>query len=111
MLSETLHNEFARGGVALVVTAILGIWAIIEADDKIKETINQVSIVGGGALGGSLAGQLARFSRLGAACGPYTAACTLAIMIVGAIIGGITGDSASDTFEEEAADFIRWNLI
>lgn len=99
------------GGVALVVTAILGIWAIIEADDKIRETINQVSIVGGGALGGSLAGQLARFSRLGAACGPYASACTLAIMIVGAIIGGIMGDSVSDTFEEEAADFIRWNLI
>ena len=42
------------GGVALVVTAILGIWAIIEADDKIRETINQVSIVGGGALGEQL---------------------------------------------------------
>jgi len=32
-------------------------------------------------------------------------------MIVGTIIGGIMGDSVSDTFEEEAADFIRWNLI
>lgn len=89
----------------------MGIWAIIEADDKIRETINQVSIAGGGAIGGSLAGQLARFSRLGAACGPYAAACTLGIMIVGAIIGGILGDRVSDTFEEEAADFIRWNLI
>lgn len=99
------------GGVALVVTAILVIWAIIEADDKIRETINQVSIAGGGAIGGSLAGHLARFSRLGAACGPYVAACTLAIMIVGAIIGGFLGDRVSDTFEEEAAEFIRWKLI
>lgn len=32
-------------------------------------------------------------------------------MILGAIIGGILGDVASDTFEEEAAEFIRWKFI
>ncbi|TQR64452.1 PAAR domain-containing protein [Acinetobacter sp. RF14B] len=73
----------------------------------------QVHVIGtsGRTLGASLTGQFARFSRLGAACGPYAAACTLAIMIVGAIIGGILGDHASDTFEEESAEFIRWKLI
>ncbi|EPF74635.1 hypothetical protein F945_01402 [Acinetobacter rudis CIP 110305] len=32
-------------------------------------------------------------------------------MIVGAVLGGILGDMASDTFEEETAEFIRWKLI
>lgn len=99
------------GGVALVVTAILAVWAICEADDKIRESINQASIIAGGAIGGSLAGNLARFASLGGACGPYAALCILGIMIVGAIIGGVLGDMASDTFEEEAAEFIRWKLI
>ncbi|MEG0482990.1 MAG: hypothetical protein RR569_07755 [Acinetobacter sp.] len=99
------------GSVALVVTAILAVWAICEADDKIRESINQASILTGSAIGGSLAGNLARFATLGEACGPYAAACILGIMILGAIIGGILGDITSDTFEEEAAEFIRWQLI
>lgn len=99
------------GGVALVVTGILAIWAICEADDKIREAIKQASVLSGSAIGGSLAGNLARFAHLGDACGPYAAACILGIMIVGAVLGGILGGIASDTFEEEAAEFIRWKLI
>lgn len=99
------------GSIALVVTAVLAIWSICEADDKIKESVHQATIITSSAIGGSLAGNLARFAGLGEACGPYAAVCILGIMVVGAIIGGILGDMTSDTFDEEVAEFIRWKLI
>lgn len=99
------------GSIAILVTAILAVWAICEADDKIRESINQASIITGGSLGGSFAGALGRAAGLGAYCGPYAVPCIAGIVIIGTIIGGILADMVSDTFEEEVAEFIRWELL
>ncbi|WP_211464756.1 hypothetical protein [Collimonas silvisoli] len=93
------------GKVGIMVTALLAAHSILTADNKIKETARQGTILEGGVLGGYLAG-------LGVAslCGPAAPACAIAVVLIGAATGGILGQVLFDTYDEEVTEFQSWKI-
>jgi hypothetical protein len=69
--------------VALIVTAILAVDAIVGAKDKIREATRQGSIIAGGMIGGSLAGFAVSFL-----CGPAEPVCAVILVYIGSNLGG-----------------------
>lgn len=93
------------GKVGILITGVLATYEILSADNKMKETVRQGMIIGGGALGGFLAG-------LGASaiCGPGAPVCAIAVVLIGSIGGGLLGETVADTFDEELEEFSNWTL-
>ena len=94
------------GKVGIIMTAVLGTYQILNADDKTKETARQATIFGGGAAGGFLAGL-----GVSAICGPGAPACAIAVILIGSIAGGIAGGVAADTFDSELEELVHWDIF
>lgn len=94
------------GKVGIIMTAALATYEILNADNKVKETARQATILGAGAAGGFLAGL-----GVSAICGPAAPACAVAVVLIGSMAGGIAGSVAADTFDEELEELSHWEVF
>lgn len=94
------------GKVGIIMTAALATYEILNADNKVKETARQATILGAGVAGGFLAGL-----GVSAICGPAAPACAVAVVLLGSVAGGITGSVVADTFDEELEELSHWEVF
>jgi len=93
----------ARG--AILLTAGLAAYAILSADDKIRETARQGTVIQGGVLGGYLAGLGTTFL-----CGPGAPLCALAVAIMGTTAGAMVTEYGFDAYEIEIQELQKWGI-
>lgn len=94
------------GKVGIIMTAALATYEILNADNKVKESARQATILGAGAVGGFLAGL-----GVSAICGPAAPACAVAVVLIGSMAGGIAGSVVADTFDEELEELSHWEVF
>lgn len=87
------------------MTATLAVHSILTAEDKVKETARQGTVIGGGLAGGALAGL-----AVSTICGPGAPICAVVTVLIGSIIGVSAGEKLSDAFEEEVMEFRTWKI-
>ncbi|OHU95466.1 hypothetical protein BLA34_23135 [Ralstonia solanacearum] len=92
---------YAKAG--LVMTAVLGAYAITKADNKLREAARQGSIIAGGMIGGGLAGFAVSF-----VCGPAEPFCAVALVYIGTNLGGMAGEVVNDVYQDELEAFMHW---
>lgn len=95
----------SAGMGAILLTAGLAAYAILEADDKVTETARQGTMIEGGVLGGYLAG-LATASL----CGPGAPLCALAVAIAGTATGSLAAEYAFDKYQIEIQELRKWGV-
>lgn len=79
------YSKLGRG--FLVVTIGVAIYNISVAEDKLKATVREGAVVGGGFAGGAAGGALA-----GLACGPGAPVCVTVGVLIGGAIGALGAD-------------------
>ncbi|AZE47331.1 putative membrane-associated [Pseudomonas chlororaphis] len=94
------------GKVGIILTAALATYEILEADNKVKESARQATILGAGAAGGFLAGL-----GVSAICGPAAPACAIAVILIGSAAGGVAGGVIADTFDDELEELSHWDIF
>ncbi|SEN65661.1 hypothetical protein SAMN04487857_1322 [Pseudomonas sp. ok272] len=93
------------GKVLIVVTITYAAYEIINAENKIKESIKHGSIIGGGFVGTALAGAVAS-----AFCGPGAPLCVVASMLIGGAGGAWLTSKGTEYFDLELDEFTRWSI-
>jgi hypothetical protein len=96
------------GNALIVVTGVLAVHAIMNAEDKRRETVIQASSIGGGVAGGAIAGL-----TVSVFCGPGAPVCAVVIVLIGSVVGGtlagtIAENTYDDVFRQEAEEFSKW---
>ncbi len=94
------------GKVGVIMTAALAGYEILNAENKLKETTRQATIIGGGAAGGLLAGL-----GVSTICGPAAPACAIAVVLIGSVTGGVVGGMTVDTFDDELEELSHWDIF
>ena len=94
------------GKVGLMLTAALGVHAVVVADDKPREALRQGATIAGGMVGGALAGVVLAAPL----CGPGAVVCAVAIVLSGSVAGSLAAESLERIAEDELEEFAQWNL-
>lgn len=102
-VNASIRKMRVMAKVAILVTSLFAIGAIINADDKVKEAARQGSIIAGSMLGGGIAGLLVSFM-----CGPAEPVCAAILVYIGTSAGAITGEMVNDVYQDELDEFYRW---
>ena len=93
------------GKVAILVTASVATYEILNAENQPKEAIKQGMGIGGAMAGGWLAGL-----GVSTACGPGAPICSLVVVIIGSIGGSMIGSAVADSLDDEIEEFTKWNI-
>ena len=91
------------GRGCLLFTVAITTFNIWTAENKVKASLREGLVLGGGVAGGALAG-----AATGLVCGPGAPFCSTALFVVGGIMGALAGDIAGDLLDEELTEFAQW---
>ena len=95
----------AVGKVFTAMTAILAVYNVATAGDKVYEVNRQASQIGGSLLGGALAG-----AAVGTICGPGAPVCAFVVVAAGGLAGGAIMEKANDLYQAELQEFMKWKI-
>lgn len=95
----------SAGTGAILLTAGLAAYAILEADDKVTETARQGTVIEGGLLGGYLAG-----FATASPYGPGAPLCALAVAIAGTATGSLAAEYVLDKYQVEIQELRKWGV-
>jgi uncharacterized membrane protein len=95
----------AAGKVFTAMTAILALYEVATAKDKVQEINRQGSIIGGSLLGGALAGAAAS-----SVCGPGAPVCAFVLIAAGGLAGADLAEKGNELYQAELQEFMKWQI-
>jgi len=95
----------AIGKVFSAVTAMLAVYSVATANDKVYEANRQASIISGSLLGGALASL-----AVASLCGPGAPICAFAVVAAGGLAGAEVTEKANELYQAELQEFIKWQI-
>jgi outer membrane lipoprotein SlyB len=95
----------AAGKVFTAMTAILAVYNVATAADKVQEINRQGAIFGGSLLGGALAGAAAS-----SICGPGAPICAFVLVAAGGLAGAHLAEKGNDLYQAELREFMKWRI-
>ncbi|WP_434716070.1 hypothetical protein [Paraburkholderia sp. A3RO-2L] len=95
----------ARGKVFTLMTALLSVYSVATAKDKVSEANRQASGISGSLLGGALAGM-----AVGSICGPGAPVCAFVVVAAGSLAGAEVAERANDLYQAELQEFMKWQI-
>ena len=97
------------GGRALIVVSLgIAIHNIVVADNKIKQTIKEGTVIGGGIAGGVAGGAVASILLGSNPVGWAVLIVGGGLVLVGGIAGALLADKATEEFDSELEEVSRW---
>jgi hypothetical protein len=95
----------ATGKVFTAMTAILVVYEVATAKDKVQEVNRQGAIFGGSLLGGALAS-----AAVSSVCGPGAPICAFVLVAAGGFVGASLSEKGNDLYQEELREFMKWRI-
>lgn len=95
----------AAGKVFCAMTAILAIYSVATANDKLREANRHAALVTGSLLGGALADM-----AVSSICGPGAPICAFVTIAVGSLAGSALTEKVNDMYQAELEEFAKWKI-
>jgi hypothetical protein len=109
MMTKVVLPSLRYGGRALLVISLgIAVHNIVVADNKIKQTIKEGTVLGGGIAGGAAGGAVAAILLGSNPVGWTVLVVGGGLVLVGGIVGSLLADKATEEFDQELDEVSRW---
>ncbi len=109
VMTKVVLPTLKYGGRALIVVSLgIAVHNIVVADNKIKQTIKEGTVLGGGIAGGVAGGAVASILLGSNPVGWAVLIVGGGLVLVGGIAGALLADKATEEFDSELEEVSRW---
>ncbi|KUZ83342.1 hypothetical protein [Burkholderia ubonensis] len=87
------------------MTAILAVYEVATAKDKVQEINRQGAIFDGSLPGGALGG-----TAVSTLCGPGAPVCAFVLIAAGGLAGVSLAEKGNELYQQELREFMKWQI-